>query len=182
MTTLETDRLLLRPITADDAEDIVAHIGDYQIIERLAVVPYPYTHQHAQEFLSGAVERWQTGSELTFACIRKSDGQFMGLFSGRYEVEHRRMMFGYWLGRTFWNQGYITEAGRRIVDWSFERDPALVRIYAFHFGDNPASGRVMQKLGMTYEGTLRRHFLRMDDLKDCVYYGLLREEWQAQLG
>jgi [ribosomal protein S5]-alanine N-acetyltransferase len=53
------------------------------------------------------------------------------------------------------------------------------RIYARHFGRNPASGRVMQKLGMTQEGLMRKHFLKWGDYQDIVYYGLLREEWAA---
>ena len=63
-----------------------------------------------------------------------------------------------------------------VVDYGFG-DLDLLRIYATHFARNPASGRVMQKAGMTREGCLRQHVLRWDVPQDLVYYGILRDEW-----
>jgi RimJ/RimL family protein N-acetyltransferase len=83
------------------------------------------------------------------------------------------------IGVPYWNQGYATEAAQHAVDWGFQQ-LGLNRIYAQHFGSNPASGRVMQKMGMKYEGTLRQHYIRFGEVQDAVCYGILRDEWQAK--
>jgi RimJ/RimL family protein N-acetyltransferase len=92
--------------------------------------------------------------------------------------EHKRAELGYWIGVPYWNHGYASEAARRVVNWGFQY-LGLNRIYAQHFADNPASGRVMQKIGMQYEGTLRQPFIRLGEARDSVCYGILKDEWET---
>jgi RimJ/RimL family protein N-acetyltransferase len=80
------------------------------------------------------------------------------------------------MGVPFWNHGYCSEAARALVTYGFEQ-MGLHRIYAFHFARNPASGRVMQKAGMTCEGTLRQHVKKWERYEDLVAYGILRSEY-----
>ena len=82
---------------------------------------------------------------------------------------------GYWMGVPYWNHGYCSEAARALVAHGFQQ-MGLHRIYAFHFVRNPASGRVMQKAGMTYEGTLRQHVKKWERYEDLTAYGILRSE------
>ena len=84
---------------------------------------------------------------------------------------------GYWIGTPYWNQGYCTEAARALIRFSFDT-LGLHRVFAHHLGRNPASGRVMAKAGMRYEGTLREHTRKNDLFEDLPVYGILASEFE----
>lgn len=84
---------------------------------------------------------------------------------------------GYWLGVPYWRQDYATEAASRAIAYGFE-SLNLHRIYASHLTRNPASGRVLQKIGMTYEGCLRQHIKHWGVYEDLAMYGILASEWR----
>ncbi|HYC60995.1 MAG TPA: GNAT family protein [Thermoanaerobaculia bacterium] len=85
---------------------------------------------------------------------------------------------GYWIGVPYWGRGYASDAARTIVRYGFEQC-GLDRVFACHFTRNAASGRVLQKARMQYEGTLRRHLVKWDERIDLAFYGSLREERSA---
>jgi [ribosomal protein S5]-alanine N-acetyltransferase len=124
-------------------------------------------------------EALAAGEGYVLAITLKPDDDLIGIIGlhPHKEPQHRKAELGYWLGIPYWNGGYITEAARCMLELGF-RSLGLNRIYASHFIDNPASGRVMQKLGMTYEGTLRQHWYRGDHYRDTAYYGILREDYE----
>ena len=84
---------------------------------------------------------------------------------------------GYWIGTPYWGCGFATEATAAVVRYGFE-ELQLNRVHAAHFALNPASGRVLEKLGMRREGCRRQHVLKWDRYVDLVLYGLLREEYE----
>ena len=88
---------------------------------------------------------------------------------------------GYWIGKPYWNQGFGTEAALAILRYAFEQ-LGLNRVYAAHFRRNPASGRIMQKIGMTYEGRLRQHVKKWGDFEDMEYYGHPQERVPGRVG
>ncbi len=83
---------------------------------------------------------------------------------------------GYWLGQPYWNLGYGTEAAAALIEFGFNQ-LNLNRIYAYHLPRNPASGRIMQKIGMTYEGLLRQAAKKGDTFEDLILYAILREDF-----
>ena len=82
---------------------------------------------------------------------------------------------GYWLGEEYWGRGIATRAVRAVSRWAFENFP-LERIQARVFSSNPASCRVLEKAGFTYEGRQRRGALKINLLMDLVVYAILRDE------
>src|SRR3982750_3610086 len=94
---------------------------------------------------------WRNGTSATFAIVERESAKLVGAISLMIKREHRRAELGYWIALDCWNLGYATEASARIIDFGFE-ELGLHRIEARHFIRNPASGRVMQKLGMQQEG------------------------------
>jgi RimJ/RimL family protein N-acetyltransferase len=90
----------------------------------------------------------------------------------------RHAEMGYWVGAPYWSQGYGAEAAAAVVRYGFEALD-LHRIHANHYTRNPASGRIMQKIGMQHEGRMREHALHWGQFEDIELYGLLRPEWQA---
>ncbi|QTA82731.1 GNAT domain-containing protein [Desulfonema limicola] len=82
---------------------------------------------------------------------------------------------GYWVGIEYWGNGYCTEATKKVLEYGFDTQN-LNRIFAYHFGSNPASGRVMKKIGMKYEGCLRQAIKKWGKFEDSVLYGVLKSD------
>jgi RimJ/RimL family protein N-acetyltransferase len=177
--TLSTARLVLRPFQMEDAQALMALIGVREVSDTMLVVPYPYTLQDAHYWINSRQAAYDEGVMVSFAITRRADGAFMGgtgLTFG-HERAHNKGEIGYWIGVPFWGQGYTTEAVRAVLAYGFER-LGLNRIYASHFDFNPASGRVMQKAGMRYEGTLRDYYRKDERYITALMYAILRADWQ----
>jgi RimJ/RimL family protein N-acetyltransferase len=179
--TLLTERLTLRPFTQDDAPAVQLLCGAYEVALNTLMIPHPYPDGAAVGWIAKHDDDFEQNRIIHFAI---DDGQLphnlvgaMGLVMEDEGVAE----IGYWIGVPFWGRGYATEAARAVVRYGFE-ERALERIFAMHYGRNPASGRVLQKAGMVYEGTLRRHRKKWDEYVDLVCYGLLREEWISAAG
>jgi len=172
----ETERLVLRPFTLDDAPDVARLAGDPLIADTTAKLPHPYENKHAESWIGTHAEGFEKGTLLNVAITDREDGVLYGTTGLSIRTEHRRAELGYWVGVPHWGNGYATEASRALVDWAFS-DGNLNRVMARHMARNPASGRVMEKLGMRLEGTLRRHVSRGDDFDDIVIYSILASEF-----
>jgi len=96
----------------------------------------------------------------------------MGSIGLEIRREHARAELGYWIGKPYWSQGYVTEAAREVVRFAFD-DLGLRRVFAIHFVRNPASGRVMEKIGMAREGELRRHMVKDGHPEDVRIWGIV---------
>jgi [ribosomal protein S5]-alanine N-acetyltransferase len=176
---IETERLVLRPFTLADAPEVRRLAGAREIAAGTLTIPHPYPPGAAEEWITRQLqpERVSAGHGPTFAMERRGDGALLGAVGLNVVREHDRAELGYWVGKPYWGEGYATEAARAVVRYGFE-ELALNRIYAFHFTNNPASGRVLQKLGMTHEGRRREHTLKWGEYLDNEAYGILRAEWE----
>ncbi len=170
---LGTERLILRPLHAGDAGVVRELAGDCEVARTTLHIPHPYPDGAAQEWIAGLRPAAKEGRLHTFAMVRRSDDLFLGVISLATEKEHRRAELAYWLGRPYWGQGYTTEAARRMVRFGFEQLD-LHRICAFAMAKNPASARVMQKIGMSHEGRLVQHIRKWDQYEDLDAYGIIR--------
>jgi len=149
---LETERLLLRLPEAADISHFVPLLQDFEVAKNLSRAPHPYTEDDACAFITHAARGWRTGEDLAFAILRKKGSAYIGA-CGLHPS--RDWEFGYWLGKAFWGQGYATEAGARAVAYAFEERGAD-RLNACWYTDNPASGRVLEKLGFKRSGNASR--------------------------
>ena len=176
--TLTTERLILRPFSPTDASQVQRMAGAREIASVTKNIPHPYPDGAAETWIATHQERYETGQGLSLAVTLAGTGELMGAI-GLVSISeaHRRGVIGYWMGVDYWGRGYCTEAGRRLVRFAFE-DMDLHRVVSHHLARNPASGRVMQKIGMTHEGTLRKHVCKWDVFEDVECYGILRDELQ----
>ena len=178
--TIETARLVLRPLVPADAPAIAARAGDRRVARYLIAVPTPYPVSLAARWLALRVAWWAQGRGVTLAIARRdAPRELIGSASLHRFVRDRRAELGYWLGAESWGKGYATEAGEAILALGF-RELRLERIYAQVLEGNAASCRVLEKLGMTHEGIRRRHARKGRRLHDVHLYGLLRDEWKAR--
>jgi RimJ/RimL family protein N-acetyltransferase len=173
--TLETDRLRIRPYIEADIPELLPLVGTREVAATTLRIAHPYTEQDARRFLELAKEP----DKLWLAITLLSDGRQIGGIGLRIEQEHQHAELGYWLGVPYWGKGYGTEASRELLRYGFE-ELELHRIFASHFRQNPASGRILKKLGMKHEGCQREHLRKWDQFVDSELYGVLRREWEAR--
>lgn len=158
-----TDRLLLRPGWVEDAPQLHAAIADEAVAFKLAQLPWPYTPADAAAWLG----RDRAESECDCVILLRTPGAptliggvGIGLRNGAPEL-------GYWIARDYWGQGYATEAAAAVVAMA-RGSLKLDRLISGHFEDNPASGRVLAKLGFEVTGEEPRHCLARGQDVPCV--------------
>ena len=175
---LETERLVLRPFELSDAPRVKLLAGDRDIAATTLSVPHPYEEGMAEKWIGSHQERFEKGEQVVFAITLKASGELIGAVGLILNLDHEKAELGYWIGKPYWRHGYCTEAARAVLRYGFTV-LRLNRIHAYHFSHNPASGRVMQKLGMKYEGRLRQHVKRFGTFIDNELYSILRSEFES---
>jgi RimJ/RimL family protein N-acetyltransferase len=176
---LETGRLILRPFTPVDTPEVQRLAGDRDVASTTMHIPHPYEDSMAEEWIAAYQERFDRVEQVRFAITHREEGNLIGAIDlWAISKQHEKAEIGYWIGKPYWNQGYCTEAARAVLRYGFEAQ-GLNRIYATHFTRNPASGRVMQKIGMRHEGHLRQHAKKWGNYEDFETYAILRSEYYA---
>lgn len=175
MPTLHTARLSLRGYRSADALEVQKLAGAFEIADTTLTIPHPYADGVAESWIARHQEAFEARRGVTFAMTLKSSGMLVGAISVMsIESEHQAEL-GYWVGLPYWGRGFCTEAGEAVVKHAFS-ELGLARLYARHLVRNPASGRVLRKLGFVHEGTRRKHVRKWGRLEDTEDYGLLRED------
>ncbi len=163
---IRSERLFLRPAWAEDWADVLAAIDDAAVVRNLARAPWPYRAEDAQWF----VKRPQDPRHPDFlVTLPGADGAQVIGCAGMAPGENGTAELGYWITRRHWGHGYATEAARAVL--AVARALGHDRIEAGHFLDNPASGRVLRKLGFTPTGEHRpRRSAGRGTIATCVIY------------
>jgi len=191
--TLYTPRLCLRPFTLADAKRVQELAGDRRIAATTLAIPHPYPDGAAEAYIETQPALAEEGKAFAFAVTlagtrtpgREGDVTDTGHLIGSVGIVahgdpvHARAKIGYWIGVPYWNKGFATEAANAVLGFGFTKR-GLNRIAAEHYAHNPASGRVMEKLGMKKEGILRQHDRKWDQFIDVVAYSILHEEWRQR--
>ena len=142
-----TERLLLRPGWAEDAPELARAIADEQVVRNLATAPWPYGLEDAEAFLAAPRDPVMP----SFLITERTDGAPRIVGScGLGRRPSGSVEMGYWIGRQHWGKGFATEASRALIE--IAKALKLPRLEASHFLDNPASGRVLEKLGFVATG------------------------------
>jgi [ribosomal protein S5]-alanine N-acetyltransferase len=175
--TLETPRLILRGFTLADTPRVLQLAGARAIAATTSMIPHPYPERAAEDWIATHQEALDGGWGLHFAVTLAGSGELIGACSLLIKDTHKRAELGYWIGEPYWGHGYATEAAKAVIGYGFSR--GVNRIFAEHFHTNPASGRVLQKAGMTYEGRLRQHMIKWGVPMDMEVYAILASEWRA---
>jgi RimJ/RimL family protein N-acetyltransferase len=175
-TTLHAQRLQLRRFEKEDASAVQRLAGAAEVADTTLLIPHPYPDGVAEEFIEMTHADWDKGEQYVFAITLRSSGELCGSIGLKVTAKHERGELGYWIGVPFWKQGYCSEAARAVLEFAFER-LKLNSVVAHHFVRNPASGRVLEKIGMKYEGRLRQHVKKGERFEDLECYSILRNEW-----
>jgi len=170
---------VLRPLTLEDAPAIQHLAGAREVAATTLTIPHPYTLAAAEQWIKGSQATGLEGTGFVLGVVLRETWDLIGVVGLGIQAAHGRAEIGYWIGLPYWNKGYCTEAAEAMLEQAFTT-LGLNRVYAFHFRDNPASGRVMQKMGMVREGCLRQHDCKWGEYKDVETYGILAAEWRAR--
>lgn len=142
--TLKTERLVLRQPVITDAARMSKLLSDMDIARMTCTIPYPYLPLAAEFWIMQHAASRRLGTSYGYA-ITKDGGDIMGIMD-LFTNDDGDKEIGYWIGKPYWGNGYITEAAQAIVDEGF-RTFDVDYIDAGYFYDNPASGRVLEKIG-----------------------------------
>ena len=177
---LTTERLILSRPVEGDMQHIIHYLDSDKIYsENTANIPYPYKEADAEFLIHEVVDKgFENETDFVFAIRNKENGLIMGLIGiHHWDKANQKAEIGYWLGKEFWNKGYVTEAMAEVLAFGFEV-LNLNKMFANFFPHNPASGRVMEKSGMRQEAILKQEIYKNGKFLDFVRYSILKEDFK----
>ena len=170
--TLSTERLVLSQPIVSDLEDVVFQMNSTsEISENTLTLPFPYHKQHADYWFQMAEFSFQKKEAFIFGIREKENLKLIGAIGLHLDIENHKAEVGYWLGKSFWNKGYVSEALQAVLKFGFE-ELKLNKIYASYFHHNPASGKVLEKNGFVFEAELKQEILKNGKYLDLFRYAL----------
>src|SRR5690625_4672001 len=155
--TLETERTILRPLTLHDAEAVFNYASREEVAHFVTWETHK-TIEDSKNFIHYALERYANHLFAPWGIVLKENNELIGTADFvQWQQKHRVGEIGYVLSSDYWGQGLIPEVAKELIRFGFE-EMNLIRIQAICFKENVASERVMQKIGMEYEGTYRKKY------------------------
>ncbi|WP_246315594.1 GNAT family N-acetyltransferase [Paenibacillus foliorum] len=168
-TDCETERLFLRLFQLADAKSVQELAGHEEVARTTLSIPHPYPDGAAEAWIERTRSATEIGTIYSFALVGKENNELIGCVSLRVSKTDNQAELAYWVGRPYWGLGFATEASKRIVVFGFE-ELGLNRIYAAAMTKNPASYKVMSKIGMKFKEILPKHILKSEVYEDLVLY------------
>lgn len=175
---IETERLILRPFVMADATAMYENWASDPEVTKYVTWPPHSSVEVTRMLLWEWTDGYERPDRYNWGIVLKENGTLIGNISVVHLDEYvEACEIGYCMGKPWWGGGIMTEALKAVVDYLFE-NVGFNRICARHDPRNIGSGRVMQKAGMTYEGTLRQIYRNNTGICDAAYYSILRSEWR----
>lgn len=174
---LETERLILRRIQAEDGAAMFENWAGDDEVTKYLTWPTHASRDTSAEIARDWAQSYEKDDFYTWGITLKAEGNVLIGTIGAIAADSNvgKIEIGYCIGRKWWHKGFMPEAVKSVMDFLFDQ-VGVNRIEAYHDTRNPNSGRVMQKCGMKYEGTLRQAARNNQGIGDICMYSLLREE------
>ncbi len=175
--TLETERLILRKFEISDAENMFKNWSSDSEVTKFLTWETHKSIDDSKEIISFWIHEYEKPDFYQWAIVLKETNEVIGSITVVKIMEQVNLVeTGYAISRKFWGKGITTEAFKKVIEFLFEK-VGVNKIQAKHDYRNPASGKVMKKCGLIYEGTLRQKGFCNAGVGDLVYYGMLKEEY-----
>lgn len=174
---LETDRLILRNVEKTDLQDIFDYASDPNLTTYLTWRAHQ-TLADTEGFLEFILASNERHMGATWGIVWKENNRVIGTIDLAWNQKHYSAELAYALSKKYWRKGIGTEAAKAVLTFGFEK-LKLERIQARCHPDNMASYKLMEKSGMTYEGTLRKSMQRKGNQEDAKIYSILKDEFKA---
>ena len=170
--TLQTERLILRPVQPDDAEAMFDYLRDEETVRFITVPPV----KTATEVIENSIQSYFMLDPIGKWAI-VYDQKMIGTIDLRLNEAHRQAEIGYVLNKRYWGQGIMPEAAQAILAVGFDQ-LQLVRIFSEHDTRNTKSGRVMTKIGMQQEGVALKSQIIKGEIVDMVHYAITDTQYK----
>ncbi|MGG3738918.1 GNAT family N-acetyltransferase [Aeribacillus pallidus] len=173
--TLETERLLLRKITLDDVEAMFSYASNDEVTKYVTWD----THRSladTKQYIDFVLSQYENKQIAPWGIESKETKEFIGTIDFVWwQPAHQKAEIGYVISDKYWGKGIATEASKKLIQFGFE-EMDLVRIQAICFVENTASARVMEKVGMTFEGILRKAMFVKGKHRDLKMYSIIKSD------
>ena len=173
---LMTETLRLRKIKISDVPSLLKYCHNKKISEQIINIPYPYREEDAVFRINFVWQGFKNKERYVFAITLKNSDELIGEIGLHMDKSNNSAQFGYWIAEPFWGKGIASEATAAILKFGF-MDLHLNKIYATHYPENPASGKVMLKNKMIKEAELKEQYNVEGIYKDVIQYRLTKEEY-----
>ena len=174
---IDTPRMTLRKLRMADAPDMYSYARDPEVARHVLWEAHASLWD-TRAFIRFLLYQYRNGQPGSWGIVHRETGRVIGTIGYMsYTPDNATVEVGYSLARAYWGQGLMTEALTAVIDETF-RTLDIHRIEALHFTDNPASGRVMAKCGMTHEGHMRERVCCKGVFRDVEMWGILRGDWE----
>lgn len=179
MPSLETERLLLRKLTLRDDRDVFEYASDDVLTEYMMWDTHK-SIEDARGFINFVLGRYEKDEGGEWGITLKETGKLIGALGFVWvDTRNRQGEIGYVLNRKYWGLGIMPEAVNGVLKFAFE-EMQLNRVEACHFSPNEKSGRVMQKVGMSFEGIAREKKFSKGRFWDAKQYAILKSDWEKK--
>ncbi len=173
---LQTARLILNQPVEQDLENLVYFLNQTAAFsENTLSMPFPYEEKDARKWFEMCREGFEAKTNYIFGIRLKDDLKLIGGIGLHIVPKHHKAELGFWLAKDYWNRGIVTEAAAEVMNFGFHT-LGLNKIFAMFFPHNPASGKILEKLGMRKEGVLRQEILQNSEFFDLERYSACRSE------
>ena len=177
---IETERLLLRRFVIEDAEDMYSGWCNDPEVSKYLTWPPHESADVTRYLLNTWIPEYEKGEYFNWVMELKETGKIIGNISVvQVREDIGEALIGYCMSRGYWGHEYMPEALKAVIDYLFDV-AGMNRVVASHDVNNPKSGRVMQKAGMKYEGTLRQAGHNMQGIVDLCYYSVIKSDREQQ--
>ena len=178
--TLETPRLILRRFQEGDGDYMYKNWASDSEVTKFLTWPTHPSVEVSRKINASWVASYEKPDYYLWAIVPKELGEPIGSISVvRMNEKAESMEVGYAISRKYWGQGIMTEAFTAVIRYLFE-EVGILRVSSRHDPNNPASGKVMQKCGLKYEGTLRQSDWNNQGICDTAHYSILRHEFTGK--
>jgi ribosomal-protein-alanine N-acetyltransferase len=178
---LETERLILREFTLEDANDYFEFASDPEVTRFLRWGPHP-NKEHTLQYLQRVLEDYSRGEDSPWGIELTTLKKLIGsIHIMRLDTHHQKAEIGFVLAQAYWNKGYMKEALRKVLEYSFT-ELSLNRMEALCIPENHAAIRVVEKAGMKLEGTLRQYEFLKRNFVDVKLFSILKADYPRRQG
>lgn len=179
-TELKGNKILLRKLKTSDAKDIYENVKDKEVVKWTINIPHPYKLKDAVKFIRHSNYKLKKKKGINLGIALKETNKIIGVISlNTIDWKNKKAEIGYWLGKTHWNKGIMTEAVKLVLKLSFN-ELKLHRIYARIFEENIGSRRVLEKNKFKQEAKLRDSLFKFGKYHNEILFGLLKKEWKQK--
>ena len=172
---LETDRLILRFIDKNDYEGLYHNVFSSDNVLKYFLARKFDDIEECKKYIEKLTDFYRQRQTYCFSIVLKENSEVIGMLlqCSTPDIYHNNTEIGYAIGEKYWNKGYTSEALKKVIDYMFEI--GIDKLYCSHIKENEASGKVMKKCGMIYEGEKIRDLYYHDKYWDTNEYYILNE-------